>query len=110
MGEDVSAVRRGVVDVIDQRSARRIQRRQIAHALGDLVVGARGVTADAEPTDDLAVPVIERHAATEENQPTGNLLLCATLSRWWRQELRLKQVRLAKAPQRVARLGKGVQH
>lgn len=46
--------RRTVDDVVGRRSTRRIQTESIADSLGDLMIGARRVTADAEPVGHLA--------------------------------------------------------
>jgi hypothetical protein len=59
---------RRVDDVIGQLAASRVEAGEVADALGDLVIGARRVAADAEPADDPAV-AIERHVAAEEDQP-----------------------------------------
>src|SRR6185295_8984485 len=55
-----------VDNVIDQRTARRVETCQVAHALSDLVIGARRVATDAQSANDLAI-AIQRHSAAEED-------------------------------------------
>ena len=66
---DARLVGRHVVDdlvvVVGARTAGNlVEPQRLPHAPGDVVVGARGVAADAEAADD-AVRVVERQAAAE---------------------------------------------
>src|SRR5262245_30195245 len=97
----------GVDDVVDERSGRRVQPGEMTNALGDLVIGARRVAADAEPADDPPV-AIDRDPAPEEDQTTRDLVLVAGLA-GPEQEARVEQVRLAEAPQGVAGLREGIE-
>jgi hypothetical protein len=95
VSEHARRIGRGVDDIVGQRSAGRIQFRQIAHALRDLVIGTGGVAADAEPADDLVVPV-QRQATAEEDQAARNLIPVAAAARR-QEEVCVEKTRLALA-------------
>src|SRR5262245_685165 len=104
MGEVTSGdgIESAVNDVIGSCTAGRVEAGKIPHALGDFMIGARRVAANAKPSNDVTVSV-ERHAAAEEDQAAGNLVDSAVCPRR-REEAGIEQVRLSEAPQRVSRL------
>ena len=55
MSEYGSAVRVGIRDVVGRRTAGRIEANEGANALRDFVIGARGITAHAEASDDRGI-------------------------------------------------------
>ena len=109
MGEGVSAVLARVLDIVDQRSARRIQSRQVPDPLGNFVVGAGGISADPKPADYFTSAVIQRNAPTKKDQTTADLIFPPTRAIGRSQEPRLKQIRLAQTPKGVSWLSKGVE-
>src|SRR5437867_2990367 len=96
-----------VDDIVCLRSGRRVESGQVADPLGDLVIGAGGVSTDSQSTYHFAF-LVERHSAAEENQAAVNLLAGVACRAGSRQELRIKQVRLPQAGQRVTGLREGV--
>src|SRR6266581_4777164 len=95
--------------VADVVRVRRVHPGLIAHALGDLVVRACRVAADSQPADDAATR-IQRHPTPERDDAARDFALAAALPAGRRQKFRVKEVGLVQAPQRMPRLGEGVEH
>src|SRR5437867_1586758 len=105
MREVISAVGSGVVDVIHSRSSGRIQTEKVTSAFCNLVVGAGSVAADAQASHDFPV-LVQRDSAAKKDQAAGNLLIngAAAFSPRRCEKLRVKQIRLTEAPERMPRL------
>src|SRR5262245_2578160 len=74
MCKNRSAIFRGIRDVIGRCTARRVQSEKIPDALRNLVVGASGVSTDAQSADDLSI-LVNRDATSEEDHAACNLLI-----------------------------------
>src|SRR5438046_3650245 len=98
MGEYAGSIRTGVRDVIHGRAARRIQSSRRTDALRDLMIGTGCIAANTQPADDLSV-LVERDAASEEDQPTRDLVCATALATSRREELRIKRVGLTETRQ-----------
>src|SRR5271166_2806114 len=103
MSEYAGAILRGILDIVRRRTACGVQTRGRASPLGDFVIRAGSIAADSQTSDDLSV-FIQRHAAAEEDHTSGNPVGAAALASRRRQEVGIKWIRLAQAPQRMSRL------
>src|SRR5690242_1291090 len=72
MREGRSAVHGTICNVVGELALLRIESGEMANALGDFMIGARRVAADAEPSDARLV-LVQRHAAAERNLPAAHL-------------------------------------
>ena len=68
--------------------------KSIADSFRYLVVGARGVSTDAEATDNLSI-LVYGYAATKEDQAACDLIKPAPLSCRRREKRRIKEIRLS---------------
>jgi len=85
---------------------------QVGQDPGHDVDYVRAVRQAAGPAARLMVDIgngVRWDAATEENQAPVNLLLAGSLSRRRNEELRIEEIRLAEAPERMTRLREGVE-
>src|SRR5438552_2885915 len=101
MREGGGSIHRGVGDIVRQLSAdeRRVQSRQSAYPLGDLMVGTGCVAADAQPADDFAV-FVERNPAAEGDDPADRLPDAAIGT----EGVGIKGLGLVETPERMAGL------
>src|SRR5262245_13935539 len=91
-----------VRDVVRERAVLRIELRDVTDALGNLVVRAGCIAADAEPSD--AAPVlVERHAAADRDGSTADLALRVGGILWRLKASGVECVGTTGAPQRVSR-------
>src|SRR5215471_4000056 len=86
-----------ILNIVDQFSTRRVQTPSIAYPFCDFMVGTRGVAADSQSADDLAIAV-ERDAAAEEDQSTADFIGSSAVPVGPREEMSVIGIRLAQAP------------
>jgi hypothetical protein len=91
MGEHAWTIWSRVRDVVDCRATRWVQGCSRANPLGNFVIGARRVAADAKPADDFSL-TIKRHSAAKKDQAAGDLLTTAAIAVRWCVEFRIPQI------------------
>src|SRR5436309_512681 len=90
-----------VGDVVDELAFFRVELCEMTDALGDFVIGARGVAADAEAAD-ARLAFVERDAAAERDRSAADLAVCLAGVLWRLKTRRIEWIRLGDAPQRMS--------
>jgi hypothetical protein len=105
MGKDAGRVK---VDVVSLCPTREIQSGQLTDPLSDFMIGAGRVTADPEPTDNLAL-IVEGDTAPERNDPTGDQSLPTAAPTCWGEQVGVEGIRVVQAEERMAGQGECIQ-
>lgn len=92
-----------ILNVVAVRRA--VEAGGLAHLIGDGVIGAGCVAADAEPADHVA-RLVERHAAAESDDAAGDIAEAGSL----RLKLRIEWIGVVQSVQRPAGLRRPVEH